>query len=168
MAAVCRRAAASVGSTLLIVSPLQTAARVETLMIAVLPQTEHLHRNANGETAAAQSQFESGCFMVVPSLWALDWTLIALDRRGLPKPRSFHSKSIAQRGRRARSLQGEYSRGMLWHKVRRRSHLTVCEKERIMQGCDRLCCGPSAASTSQLPDRFFDRTSKNLSTKRCA
>jgi hypothetical protein len=32
-------------------------------MIAVLPQTEHRHRNANGEAAAAQSQFESGCFI---------------------------------------------------------------------------------------------------------
>ena len=32
-------------------------------MIAVLPQTEHPHRNANGEAAAVQSQFESGCFI---------------------------------------------------------------------------------------------------------
>jgi hypothetical protein len=51
------------GSTFLIVSPLQTEARVEILMIAVLPQTEHRHRNANGEAAAAQSQLVSGCFM---------------------------------------------------------------------------------------------------------
>src|SRR6266568_1207913 len=32
-------------------------------MIAVLPQTEHPHRNANGEAAAVQSQLESGCFI---------------------------------------------------------------------------------------------------------
>lgn len=32
-------------------------------MIAVLPQTEHPHRNANGEAGAVQSQFESGCFI---------------------------------------------------------------------------------------------------------
>jgi hypothetical protein len=32
-------------------------------MIAVLPQTEHPHRNANGEAAAVQSQFKSGCFI---------------------------------------------------------------------------------------------------------
>ena len=82
---------------------------------------------------------------------------------GLPMPRPFHSKWIAQRGRRARSLQGEYSRAMLWHKARSRSHPTVCERGRTMQGCDRLCRGASAASI--LPHRFFDRTRKNLSTK---
>ena len=32
-------------------------------MIAALPQTEHPHRNANGEAGAVQSQFESGCFI---------------------------------------------------------------------------------------------------------
>src|SRR5271166_6281275 len=44
MAAVCRRAAAPAGSTLLIVSPSQIVARIETFMIGVLPQTEHPHR----------------------------------------------------------------------------------------------------------------------------
>jgi hypothetical protein len=43
--------------------PSQTAARVETFMIAVLPQTEQPHRNANAEAAAAQSQRVSGCFI---------------------------------------------------------------------------------------------------------
>ena len=47
-------------------------------MIAVLPQTEHPHRNANGEAAAVQSQFESGCFIG----GALILGLGALDRRG--------------------------------------------------------------------------------------
>jgi hypothetical protein len=32
-------------------------------MIAVLPQTEQLHRNANAEAAAAHSQRVSGCFI---------------------------------------------------------------------------------------------------------
>ena len=32
-------------------------------MIAVLPQTEHPHRNAKAEAAAVQSQFESGWFI---------------------------------------------------------------------------------------------------------
>jgi hypothetical protein len=50
-------------SAFLIVSPLHTAARVETFMIAVLPQREHRHRTANGETIAAQSQLVSECFI---------------------------------------------------------------------------------------------------------
>jgi hypothetical protein len=50
-------------------------------MIAVLPQTEHPQRNANGEAAAVQSQFESGCFIGGALIVALGWTLIALDRR---------------------------------------------------------------------------------------
>jgi hypothetical protein len=53
------------GATFLI-SPSQTAAMVEMCMISVLPQTEHFHRKANGETAAAQSQLASGCFIVAP------------------------------------------------------------------------------------------------------
>jgi hypothetical protein len=81
MAAVCGRAAASAGSTLLIVSPSQIAARVEIFMIAVLPQAEHRHRNANGEAAAVQSQFKSGWFIGGALIVALGWTLIALDRR---------------------------------------------------------------------------------------
>jgi hypothetical protein len=36
---------------------------VEMCMIAVLPQTEHFHRNVSGETATAQSQLASGCFI---------------------------------------------------------------------------------------------------------
>jgi hypothetical protein len=40
-------------------------------MISVLPQTEHPHRSANGETAAVQTQLELACFMVATSLWAL-------------------------------------------------------------------------------------------------
>src|ERR1700730_4129841 len=36
------------GSTFLIMSPSQTAARVDIFMIAVLPQTGQRHRNANG------------------------------------------------------------------------------------------------------------------------
>jgi hypothetical protein len=32
-------------------------------MISVLPQTEHLHRNANGLTAATQLQLAAGCFI---------------------------------------------------------------------------------------------------------
>ena len=51
------------GLTPLIVSPSQIAARIETFMIAVLPQTEHPHRSANGETAAVQSQLELACFI---------------------------------------------------------------------------------------------------------
>jgi len=46
--------------------------------------------------------------LVTPSLWAVGQTLIALDRRGLRIPRSFHSKWIAQRGRHGRRLQGEF------------------------------------------------------------
>jgi len=51
------------GSTPLIVSLSQIAARIETFMIAVLPQIEHPHRSANGETAAVQSQLELACFI---------------------------------------------------------------------------------------------------------
>jgi hypothetical protein len=47
-------------------------------MIAVLPQTEHPHRNANGEAAAVQSQFESGCFIGDALVMGLG---SALDRR---------------------------------------------------------------------------------------
>jgi hypothetical protein len=32
-------------------------------MIAVVPQTEHRHRTANGEAIAAQSQLVSECFI---------------------------------------------------------------------------------------------------------
>jgi len=32
-------------------------------MISVLPQTEHLHRNANGLTAETQLQLVAGCFI---------------------------------------------------------------------------------------------------------
>ena len=98
-------------------------------MIAVLPQTEHPHRNANGEAAAVQSQFESGCFIggaLIVGL-GLDLKLLWIDA-GLPMPRSFHSKWIAQRVRSERSLQGEYSRAMVWHKAHPRSHPTVCER----------------------------------------
>jgi len=50
------------GSTSLILSPPQTAARVEIFMIAVLPQAGQRHRNANGDAAAGpQSQGVSGC-----------------------------------------------------------------------------------------------------------
>jgi hypothetical protein len=59
-----------------IVSPSQTAARVDTFMIAVFPQTGQRHRNANGETAAA-SQSQGACFMdgalLVAPFCALDW-----------------------------------------------------------------------------------------------
>jgi len=36
------------------------------LMIAVLPQTEHLQRNANGLTAETQLQLAAGCFIAAP------------------------------------------------------------------------------------------------------
>jgi hypothetical protein len=55
-------------STLLIVAPLQTASKVEIAMIVVLPQTEHLHRSANGEAAAVQAQLVSRCFIGATSL----------------------------------------------------------------------------------------------------
>ena len=45
------RGDAASGSTSLILSPPQTAARVETFMIAVLPQAGQRQRNANGEAA---------------------------------------------------------------------------------------------------------------------
>ena len=48
-------------------------------MIAVLPQTEHPHRNANGEASMVQSQFESGCFIGDALVMGLG---SALDRRG--------------------------------------------------------------------------------------
>jgi len=32
-------------------------------IISVLPQTEHLHRNANGLTAKTQLQLVAGCFI---------------------------------------------------------------------------------------------------------
>ena len=35
-------------------------------MIAVLPQTEHLQRNANGLTAETQLQLAAGCFIAAP------------------------------------------------------------------------------------------------------
>ena len=54
---------ATSGSTFLIVSPLQTAARLEIFMVAVMPQTGQRHRTANGEAAPAQSQDASGCFI---------------------------------------------------------------------------------------------------------
>ena len=38
--------------------------RVDTFMIAVLPQPGQRHRNANEVAAWAQSQFVSGCFIV--------------------------------------------------------------------------------------------------------
>ena len=50
------------GSPLLIL-PSQTAATVEMLMISVPPQTEHLHRKANGLTSTTQLQLVSGCFI---------------------------------------------------------------------------------------------------------
>ena len=52
------------GSTFLIMSPSQTAARVDIFMIAALPQTGQRHRNANGEAAAgSQSQCVSAWFI---------------------------------------------------------------------------------------------------------
>ena len=52
------------GSTFLIMSPSQTAARVDIFMIAALPQTEQRHRNAIGEAAAgSQSQRVSAWFI---------------------------------------------------------------------------------------------------------
>ena len=48
-------------------------------MIAVLPQTEHPHRNANGEAGAPQWQFESGCFIGGALLMGLG---LDLNRRG--------------------------------------------------------------------------------------
>jgi hypothetical protein len=44
-------------------SPSQTAARVETFTIAVLPQTGQRHRKANGEAAAAGAQSQGACFI---------------------------------------------------------------------------------------------------------
>src|SRR5262249_38604998 len=60
------------GSTSLILSPPQTAARVETFMIAVLPQVGQRHRNANGEAAeGAQSQDVSGC--IIGAILLVSW-----------------------------------------------------------------------------------------------
>jgi len=57
-----RRGDAASGSTSLILSPPQTAARVETFMVVVLPQVGQRQRNANGEAAGrALSQDVSGC-----------------------------------------------------------------------------------------------------------
>ena len=55
-------------------------------MIAVLPQTEHPHRNANGEAAAVQSQFESGCFIGDALVMGLG---SSLDRRGAADATAF-------------------------------------------------------------------------------
>ena len=52
-------------------------------MIAVLPQTEHPHRSANGETAAVHSQLELACFISGTLLVGLELDL-ALNRREAP------------------------------------------------------------------------------------
>lgn len=44
-------------------SPSQTAARVATFTIAVLPQTGQRHRKANGEAAVAGAQSQGVCFI---------------------------------------------------------------------------------------------------------
>jgi hypothetical protein len=68
------------GSTFLIMSPSQTAARVDIFMIAVLPQTGQRHRNANGEAAAgSQSQRVS--------VWFIRDTLVMGQNVGRTKPR---------------------------------------------------------------------------------
>src|SRR5262249_19615614 len=46
-------------------SPSQTAASVDTCMIALVPQSGQRHRRTNGLTASAQRQWLSGCFIVV-------------------------------------------------------------------------------------------------------
>src|SRR5215472_19311717 len=61
------------GSTLLIL-PSQTAAAIEMFMISVPPQTEHLHRNANGLTAATQLQLVAGCFIGGALLGSQTWS----------------------------------------------------------------------------------------------
>ena len=68
------------GSTFLIMSPSQTAARVDIFMIAVLPQTGQRHRNANGEAAAA-SQTQR------VSVWFIRDTLVMVQNVGRTKPR---------------------------------------------------------------------------------
>jgi hypothetical protein len=66
------RGDAASGSTSLILSPPQTAARVETFMIAVLPQVGQRQRNVNGEAAAgAQSQDVSGC--IIGGILLVSW-----------------------------------------------------------------------------------------------
>jgi hypothetical protein len=136
------------------VSPSQIAARIETFMIAVLPQTEHPQRNANGEAAAVQSQFESGCFIggaLIAGL-GLDLNCSGSTRDCQCRILSILN-GIAQRVRRARSLQGEYSRAMVWHKARPRSHPTVCERARTMQAIGyarSVDCEHLAASVSFL------------------
>jgi hypothetical protein len=68
------------GSAFLIMSPSQTAARVDIFMIAVLPQTGQRHRNANGEAAAgSQSQRVS--------VWFIRDALVMGHNVGRTKPR---------------------------------------------------------------------------------
>src|SRR6516225_4477000 len=103
--------------------------------------------------------------LVTPSLWAVGQTLIALDRRGLRIPRSFHSKWIAQRGRHGRRLQGEFREQCSGIK-RAVGRILMCVKE--SEQC-KDAIGYAAErrlrARSQLPHRFFDRPRKNLSTK---
>ena len=72
------------GSTPLIVSLSQIAARIETFMIAVLPQIEHPHRSANGETAAVQSQLELACFIGGTLLVGFELDLYCSESTGAP------------------------------------------------------------------------------------
>src|SRR5262249_5435833 len=72
----CRETA--LGSAFLIVSPSQTAARVDTFMIAVLPHSGQRHRNASAETAAPQSQLLSA--------WCIRGTLLSGCDVGRTKP----------------------------------------------------------------------------------
>ena len=70
--------------TPLIVSLSQIAARIETFMIAVLPQIEHPHRSANGETAAVQSQLELACFIGGTLLVGFELDLYCSESTGAP------------------------------------------------------------------------------------
>jgi hypothetical protein len=75
------------GSPLLIL-PSQTAATVEMLMISVLPQTEHLHRKANGLTSTTQLQLVSGCFIGAPPCepWVRRMAQRGAEFRAQPTP----------------------------------------------------------------------------------
>jgi hypothetical protein len=71
-------------------------------MIEVLPQTEHPHRNANGETTAAQSQLVSGCFIGGALLvgLGLDVNCSELTRGCRCRGRSILTDSTTRYGRR--------------------------------------------------------------------
>ena len=66
-------------------------------MIAVLPQTEHPHRSANGEAATVQSQLESGCFIGGTLLVGPGLDLNCSESTpGLPMPRPSILNAVRQ------------------------------------------------------------------------